>query len=103
MITTSDTYVLEDGAQVQYKGASIVVEPTYVAASETLYITLRLYDSVTSAALGTFNISITKTDVDGETGTGTGDLATWFNAVEQAVITYLMAFSDNSGVTFSIV
>lgn len=103
MITTSDTFVLEADSQIQYKTASIQVEPTYVPSSETLYLKLRLYDSVSGAALGWQDITLSKTDVDSETGSGSGDLATWYNAVEQAVITWITAIPDNSSASFAIV
>ena len=43
------------------------------------------------------------TEVDAETGSGTGEYAPWFNALQKAVITKLSAMTGNASTVFTIV
>jgi len=64
-------------------------------------VRLNVVDSTTTTVIGYGAVSITKTDVDAETGSGTGETAPWFNALQKAVITKLSAF--NASTVFTIV
>jgi hypothetical protein len=48
-------------------------------------------------------MQVTTTEVDAETGTGTGEYAPWFNALQKAVITKLSAYTGNASTVFTIV
>lgn len=105
MITTSAApFVLEDGSEQKFDGSSIIVEPSYFTRASAYSVKLRVVNSGSiDVEMRDAYLQISKATVDTFTGTGTGDTAKMLNAVEQAVVDYLEAMPDNSGVTFTIV
>lgn len=104
MITTSGgAFVTEAGSQIKYNGSSIVCTPTYYELQSIFSVVLWIMDSATTNIVAYPSITLTKTEVDGETGAGTGETAHWFDALQDAVKTKLSAITENSGVTFTIV
>ena len=104
MITTATAaFVLEQDAQAQYLGASIICEPTFFETTDQFAVTLRILDSVSTNEIARGYMEVTATEVDAETGSGTGETDPWFNALQKAVKTKLEAIADNSGVTFTVV
>lgn len=104
MITTSTAaFVLEEDSQQQFLGSSILVEPTYFEIQAKFAVRLSVLDSVTSTVISYGYMEVTKAEVDAETGTGTGETALWFSALQLAVVTKLEAIADNSSVTFAVV
>ena len=104
MITTSTAaFVLESSAQQKFDGSSIICEPVFYETGSRFDVTLRVQDSATTLEIGRGNISVTTTEVDAETGTGSGETAPWFNALQKAVITKLSAYTGNASTVFTIV
>lgn len=104
MINTSvAAFVVESGSQQKYDGSSIDCEPTYNQTQQTFYVRLNVLDSVSTAVIGYGYITLTKAEVDAETGTGSGETDPWFNAVQKASITNLSAMTGNASTTFTIV
>lgn len=104
MITTSaSAFVLEQGSQNEFNGCSVICEPTYLELRSAFSVRLRIIDSVSSNEISSGFLEVTKTEVDAETGSGTGETALWFSALQEAVVAKLEAISDNSGVTFTVV
>lgn len=104
MITTSTApFVLEDSSQNEFNGSSIVCEPVYFELQTKLGVRLNVIDSADSNVIAYGYIELTNAEVDAETGSGTGETAIWFNAVQKAVITKLSAITGNGSVTFTIV
>ncbi len=104
MITTSShTFVLESGSQKTYDGASIVCEPLYNEFQTAFGITLHILDTISTNYIDRGYMSLTVAEVDAETGTGSGETAPWFNALQKAVKTKLLTYTGNASVTFTIV
>jgi hypothetical protein len=104
MITTSvAAFVLEEDSQQKFEGSSIMCEPTYYELQTKFGVKLNILDSVSNTVISYGYIEVTKTEVDAETGGGTGETDPWWNALQKAVNTKLAAITDNSGVTFNIV
>jgi hypothetical protein len=101
--SASAAFVLEEDSQLQFLGARIMCEPTYYELQEKFALRLNVLDSATSNVIHYGYMEVTKTEVDAETGTGTGETAPWWNALQKAVVTKLEDIPDNSGVTFTIV
>ena len=101
--TTVAAFEIEDGSEQKYDGSSIICEPVFFELLLKFEITLRVLDSATTNEIGRGYMSVTTTEVDAETGSGSGEYAPWFNALQKAVITKLSAMTGNSGTTFTIV
>ena len=101
--TTTSPFILESGSEQQFDGSSIICHPTYIELQELFSVQLNIISSTTTSVIAYGQISVTKTEVDAESGTGTGETAPWFNALQKAVITKLSAISGNGSVVFSIV
>jgi hypothetical protein len=103
MITTSvAAFVLEEDSQQKFEGSSIMCEPTYYELQTKFVVKLNILDSVSNTVISYGYIEVTKTEVDAETGSGTGETDPWWNALQKAVKTKLAAITDNSGVTFTV-
>lgn len=104
MITTSvAAFVLEQGDQLKFSGSSILCEPTYRELQSTFTVRLNILDSVSNNVIHYGYMELTKSEVDAETGGGTGETDPWWNALQKAVKTKLAAIPDNSSVTFNVV
>lgn len=104
MITTSTAaFVIESGSQQQYDGSRIICEPVFFETLLKFEITLRVLDSTTTTEIGRGYMSVTTTEVDAETGSGTGEYAPWWNALQKAVKTKLSAYTGNASTVFTIV
>lgn len=104
MITTSVApFVVESGSQQKYDGSNIICEPTYIELQTTFHVRLNVVDSTTTTVIGYGVVNVTTTEVDAETGAGSGETAPWFSALQKAVITKLTAMTGNASTTFGIV
>ncbi len=104
MITTSTApFEVVDGAQQKFDGSSIICEPLYLETQSLFHVTLNIIDSATTIGIGYGIIEVTTTEVDAQTGSGTGETAPWFNALQKAVIAKLSAMAGNGSTTFTIV
>lgn len=104
MITTATAaFVVESGAQQKFDGSSIICEPVFFESLSRFEVTLRILDSATTNEIGRGYMALTTTEVDAETGAGTGEYAPWFNALQKAVITKLAAMTGNASTVFTIV
>jgi predicted transcriptional regulator len=101
--TTGGRFVIEDDSEQQFNGSSIICEPTYIELQESFAVRLNVVDSVTTTVLAYGYLTVTKTEVDAETGSGTGETAPWFSALQEAVITKLEALTGNGSITFTVV
>lgn len=104
MITTATAaFVVESGSEQTFDGSSIICEPVFFETLSRFEITLRVLSSTTSNEIGRGYMSVTTTEVDAETGSGSGEYAPWFNALQKAVITKLAAMTGNASTVFTIV
>jgi hypothetical protein len=104
MITTSGSeFVIENSSQQKFLGSSIICSPQYYVLSGLFMVTLNILDTVSTNYIGTGYVTLTTAEVDAETGSGSGETAPWFNALEKAVVTKLSAYTGNSSTTFTIV
>ena len=104
MITTATAaFVIESGSQQKYDGSSIICEPVLYETLSRFEVTLRVLDSATTTEIGRGYVNVTTTEVDAETGSGSGEHAPWFNALQKAVKTKLAAMTGNASTVFSIV
>jgi hypothetical protein len=104
MITTATAaFCIESGSEQVFYGSSIICEPVYYESLTRFEVTLRVISSATTSEIGRGYMQVTTTEVDAETGTGTGEYAPWFNALQKAVITKLSAYTGNASTVFTIV
>lgn len=104
MITTSGgRFVLEAGSQQQFSSSNIICVPRYYELQQSFDVDLWVQDSSTTKHLSNGSMNLTRTEVDAETGSGTGETTQWFRALQEAVITKLEAIPDNSAITFTVV
>lgn len=104
MITTaSAAFVLEEDSQQQFFGSSIMIEATYIELDAVFACRLNVLDSTTTSVIAYGNMKVTTADVDAETGSGTGEVAPWWNALQKAVVIKLEDIPDNSAVTFTVI
>jgi hypothetical protein len=104
MITTSGSaFVIESSSQQKFSGSSIICDSQYYVLAGLFLVTLNILDTVTTNYIGTGYVTLTTAEVDAETGSGSGETAPWFNALEKAVVTKLSAYTGNSSTTFTIV
>lgn len=104
MITTSTAaFVLDEDSQQKFDGSSIICEPTYFETQAKFGVKLVVIDSVSTNSIAYGYLEVTTTEVDAETGSGTGETAPWWNALQKAVKTKLESITDNSSVTFTVV
>ena len=104
MITTSTAaFVIESGAQQKFDGSSIVCEPLYSESTNSYGVKLFVQDSTTTNTIGQGYMDLTTAEVDAETGSGSGEHAPWWNALQKAVKTKLAAMTGNASTTFTIV
>lgn len=102
MINTSTApFVIESGSQKEFDLSSIICEPTFYESTDKFSVTLRVINSVSTLEIDRGFVEVTATDVDAETGAGTGETDPWFNALQKAVITKLAVY--NASTTFTIV
>lgn len=102
MITANNPYIVEDGSEKTFSSSTkLNCEPTYFKARETFSVTLQLINSSTELEEFRTVIDLTKTELDAETGSGTGETDNWYKALQEAIVTKLEAFAGNSGVTFT--
>lgn len=105
MITTATAdYRLEEGANAKFvAGTNIVCEPTFYELTDNFAVVVRVLDATTSSEAGQGQVFVTATEVDAETGSGTGETDPWFNALQKAVKTKLSAITGNGSTTFTVV
>lgn len=104
MITTSTApFVLSDSSQQQFNLSTIYCEPTYYELRSLFGVRLTVVDSVTTTVIGSGYIEVTTAEVDAETGSGTGETAPWFDALQKAVKTKLALLTGNGSTTFTVV
>ena len=104
MITIATAaFVIESASQQKYDGSSIICEPVFYETLSRFEVTLRVLDSSTTTEIGRGSIQVTTTEVDAETGSGSGEYAPWFNALQKAVKTKLAAMTGNASTVFTIV
>lgn len=102
MITSSGNVVFESGSIQKYSTPDIYSDVQYFARTRQIIVSLQVCPSgVTDFTVATFQMRMTKSDVDAKTGSDTGDTAKFLNAVEQVVKDNLVAL--NPGITFTIV
>ena len=101
MITTPDTYIIEDAAKTQYVALNILCVPTVLDDTDTVNVQIRvlLDDGQIQAHK---DIEFTNAEIAAFTASGTTDRDKFFNQCEQAVVDYLEGFGGNAGVTFTI-
>lgn len=102
-ITSSggQVYVSIDG-KASYLNPDIYVAPVYYPATQNIYIRCIVSDpSIDYNEQAEFSIIATKAELDGYSGTGTGDTAKFISACQKFVSTYLETIPANSGITFT--
>ena len=66
-------------------------------------MTLRILGAAVNTEFFRDTMEVTVTEVDAETGSGSGETAPWFNALQKAVKTKLAAITGNGSTTFTVV
>ena len=104
MITADSNYGLYEGSELLYSALSIVVDYRYSAINDSFLVTIRPATVVasTTTPVDSFTISVTKTEVDSKTGTGTNPSDKLQNQIDQLVADYLDAITENSAITFTV-
>lgn len=105
MITTADTFGLEDNVKTRFDAASIYCIPTYYDDIEQTSVEVRAVEEVSAVdtrVLGTVTLEFTNAALEAFTPSGSGTVAPYYNLVEQATVDYLEGLTVNSGVTFTI-
>lgn len=101
MITTSTAaFVLESGSQLKYDGATILPEVVFSESTANFLVKLIVLDATSLTPIGFGRVTLTPTEVDAETGTGSTNTAIWYSALLKAVKTKLLVF--NASTTFTI-
>lgn len=104
MITTSTApFVVTSGSQQEFDGSSIICQPVFMETLSWFEVTLIVLDSATTAEISRGYLTVTTTEIDAETGSGSGETAPWFNALQKAVKTKLAAMTGNASTVFTIV
>lgn len=104
MITTSTSpFVIESGSQKEFDGCTIICEPTFFEIQDTFSVILHIQDTVSTNYIDRGIMTLTATEVDAETGSGSGETDHLFNALQKAVITKLSAYTGNGSTVFTIV
>lgn len=102
MITTSGLIIAETGSITQYNTPDIYCIPTiHDDAGAYISVQLFFYKPGSTYQVGEYQWRTDLATIDAETGSGSGETAPFFNAVQKAVKTYLSAL--NGGITFTIV
>lgn len=105
MITTGDTFGIEDGDKRLFAAASIYCIPTYYADIEITGIEVIVTGGISDTdfkVLASFRLEITNSDLGEFTASGANDVLKYYNLVEQAVKDYLEGLTVNSSATFTI-
>jgi len=102
-ITSSGRVYLEAGALQSFASPTIYVSPAYNPILEQVACRLSITAPSTTIVVNEITVVFDKATVDAKTGTGTGDTAKFFSAVNQCVKDWLEAIADNSAVTFTII
>lgn len=101
-ITSSGRVCLEAGALQSFASPTIYINPSYNPFLSQVSCRLSLTAPSTTIVVSEITVVFDKATVDAKTGTGTGDTAKFFSAVNQCVKDWLEAIADNSTVTFTI-
>ena len=100
-IDPDGTFSIVSGTKTQFDGSCTVeCYPTYQPDLDQVVVDVRVYYSGTQ--VGGTTLTFTAAHVAGFTATGTGEVAQFKNAVEQAVDDYLENLSENASVNFAI-
>lgn len=104
MITTSGSaFVIESASQQTFSGSTIICQPVFLEARSVFGVTLFVQNSSTTTIIAQGAMTLTTAEVDAEAGSGTGETAPWFNALQKAVKTKLTAMTGNGSTTFTVV
>ncbi len=102
MITADNPYIVVDSSETTFStSAKVNCIPTYIKEREFFSVIIQVLNSSTELEELRTVIDLTKTEVDAETGSGTGETDNWYKALQEAIVTKLEAFAGNSGVTFT--
>ena len=105
MITTATaSFRTTEGSETVFiAGQSIVCEPTFKESEARFIVALRIIGATVANEFARDYMVLTTIEVDAETGTGSGETAPWFNALQKAVVTKLQAITGNGSTTFTVV
>lgn len=102
-ITSSGRVYFEAGALQSFASPTIYVSPTYSPILDQVRCRLSISAPSSTDIVFEAVVVFDKATIDAKTGTGTGDTAKFFSAVNQCVKDWLEAITDNSAVTFTII
>lgn len=95
--------MIESGSQQKFSGSTIICQPVFLEAGAKFGVTLFVQDTATTSIIAQGSLQLTTAEVDAETGSGSGETAIWFNALQKAAVTKLSAMSGNGSTTFTVV
>jgi hypothetical protein len=103
MITATANYVLYEGSKQVFSALSIICEYKYNPQQETFLITICPTNATAgdTTRFNEYSMLATKTHIDAETSSGTNPSDKLLYQVEEHVIQYLDAITENSAVNFS--
>ena len=101
MISPDAPFYFEEGSKVRFT-TNIQVSYKYDPIQETALCELIAYSAGADIEQsGSYLMTLTKAQIDAETGSGTNPSDKMLDQVELAVIDYLEGISENSGIVFT--
>lgn len=101
-ISASGRVYLETGALNSYSSPSIYISPSYNPFLQQVVCRLTITAPASTIPVAEITVVLDKSTVDAKTGSGTGDTAKFYNAVNQCIKDWLEAIPDNSSTTFTL-
>lgn len=103
MITATANYVLYEGSKQVFSALAIVCEYRYNPQQDTFLIGVHpaAVTAGDTSRYGDHTILATKADIDAETSSGTNPSDKLSYQIEEYVMAYLDAITENSAVNFS--
>lgn len=103
MITATANYVLFEGSKQVFSALNIICEYVYNPQQETFLVTVIPAPATAgdTTRYGSHTLMYTKAQVDAETPTGTNSSDRLLYQIEELIIDYLDAITENSAVNFT--
>ena len=101
-ISTDGPIWLETGKIVSYDTPNVFCDARYFTAQEVWIVTIKVQDASTTDYVATLDVEFTQSTIDALTGSGGTETRLIQNTILQAVVDYLEAITENSGVTFTL-
>ena len=101
-ISTDGPIWLKTGEIVSYDTPNIFCDARYFTLDAFWVVTIKIQDPSTTDFVVAIDVEFTQATVDALTGSGGTETRLIQNTILQAVVDYLEAITENSGVTFTL-